>query len=81
MAGTVGRVENFVVEDGEVECQTEANGVGRGQLSDGDVRSGLVSFEGLVRGVLSLVAGSELGEVSVVISLPVNRREVTKRAN
>ena len=32
VAGTVGAVENLVVEDGEVEGQTQADGVGRREL-------------------------------------------------
>lgn len=42
-----------------------------GELSDGDIRSSLVSLKRLVGRVLSLVTGSELGEVSVVVSHPV----------
>ena len=41
MAGTVGRVEDLVVEDGEVEGQAEADGVSRGQLCLGNVGSAL----------------------------------------
>ena len=33
MAGTVGRVEDFIVEDGEVESETETDGVRGGQVS------------------------------------------------
>lgn len=58
------------LEDGEVEGETETDGVSRGELSHGDVRSGLVSLEGLVSRVLALVTSGELGEVSVVVSHP-----------
>lgn len=44
VAGTVGRVQDFVVEDREVESQTEADGVGRGELRLGDV-GGALYFE------------------------------------
>ena len=37
MAGTVGRVENLVVEDGEVEGQAEADGMRGGEVGLGDV--------------------------------------------
>ena len=37
VAGTVGRVEDLVVEDGEVEGEAEADGVRRGELGLGDV--------------------------------------------
>ena len=33
VAGTVGRVEDFIVEDGEVESETETDGVRGGQVS------------------------------------------------
>jgi hypothetical protein len=39
MAGTVRRVEDLVVEDGEVEGKTKADGVGRGELSLGNIGS------------------------------------------
>ena len=37
MAGSVGRVQDFVVENGEVESQTQSDGMGRGQLGLGNV--------------------------------------------
>jgi hypothetical protein len=85
VTSSVGRVEDLVadhqhsakrwlrvdsLEDGEVECETKSDGMRRGELGDGNIGSGLVSLEGLVGRVLSLVTGSELGEVSVVISHP-----------
>lgn len=63
-------VEDLVVEDGEVEGESESDGVGRRKLGDGDIGGSLVSLEGLVGGVLALVSSSELGEVSVVVSHP-----------
>ena len=45
MAGTVEAVENFVVEDREIQGKTESDGMGGGKLSDGNVRSSLVSLE------------------------------------
>lgn len=71
VASAVGRVQDLVVEDREVKGKTKADGVGRGELGDGNVRSSLVSLERLVGGVLALVTGGELGEVSVVVTLPV----------
>jgi hypothetical protein len=41
VACAVGGVQDLVVEDGEVEGKTEADGVGRGELSLGDVGSAL----------------------------------------
>ena len=37
MAGTVGRVEDLVVEDGEVEGETETDGVSGSELGLGNV--------------------------------------------
>ena len=70
MAGAVGRVEDLVVEDGEVEGQTQADGVSGRQLGLGDLGGGLVRVERLVGGLLAAVTDSELREVSVVIALP-----------
>ena len=41
VAGTVGRVKDLIVEDGEVESQAEADRVGRGQLGLGNIGSAL----------------------------------------
>lgn len=48
VASTVGRVQDLVVEDGEVEGETEADGVGRRQLRLGDV-GGVLRNAGLVK--------------------------------
>lgn len=41
VACTVGRVQDLVVEDREVQCKTQTNGVGRCELGLGDVGSRL----------------------------------------
>jgi hypothetical protein len=56
VAGAVGRVQDLIVEDGEVEGQTQADRVGGGQLGLGDIggalrREILVSFR-RARGLL-----------------------------
>lgn len=71
VTGSVGAVENFVVEYREVQGQTESDGVGRGKLGNGNVRGSLVGFQRLVSRLLSLVTSGELGEVSVVVSHPL----------
>ena len=43
-------VEDLVIEDGEVECKTEADRVSRGKLDIRDRRGGTVGFEGSFRG-------------------------------
>jgi hypothetical protein len=73
VASLVGGVENLVVEDGEVQGESETDGVGRGEVSLGNLGGILVSLERLVGGGLALVTKSELGEVTVVVTLPVRR--------
>ena len=69
VTGTVGAVEDLVVEDGEVEGKAKTDGVGGGKVSGGDARGGLVGIEGGRSGSLASLAGLELGEVTVVIAL------------
>ena len=71
MAGLIRSVENLVVEDGEVQGKTKADGVSGRQLSLGDLGGSLVGLERLVGRVLALVANGELGKVAVVVTLPV----------
>jgi hypothetical protein len=91
MASTVGRVEDLVVKDGEVQRKTEADGVRRRELSLGNIGSRLCAAVSgtviyyiiaasylvcLVCGScsnLALLSGRELGEVAVVVTLPVMR--------
>lgn len=67
------RQKGYLLEDGEVEGETESDGMRRGELGDGNIGSGLVSLERLVGRVLSLVTSGKLGKVSVVISHPMRR--------
>jgi hypothetical protein len=78
LASLVGRVEDLVVEHGEVQCQTEADGVGGREVGGSDVSGSLVCLERLVGGGLALVADGELGKVAVVVALPVLRCMVSK---
>ena len=73
LASLVGRVEDLVVEDGEVQGKTKTDGVGGSQVLGSDLSGGLVSLEGLVGGSLALVANGELGKVAVVVTLPVKQ--------
>ena len=73
VASLVRGVEDLVVENGEVQGKTKADGVRRRKLGLGNIGGSLVSLEGLVGRVLALVAHSELGEVTVVVTLPVER--------
>lgn len=105
MASTVGRVQDLVVEDGEVEGQAKADGVSGGQLGLSDIGSalkervvlsdsmfsdtaafnpdhshlvGVVSSSG---GTLALLAGGELSEVAVVVTLPISRSATVSFGN
>mmetsp|Transcript_19863 Transcript_19863/g.63931 ORF Transcript_19863/g.63931 Transcript_19863/m.63931 type:complete len:243 (+) Transcript_19863:150-878(+) len=69
VAGSVGGGEDFVVEDGEVEGEAEADGVGRRQGLGGDRRRDLVRLQSFGRRRLSFVGGLEFREVSVVVAL------------
>lgn len=69
VAGLVGGVQDLVVEDREVEGQAEADGVGRGEVSLGDLGGSLVGLEGGIGSTLAAVASGELGEVTVVVTL------------
>jgi hypothetical protein len=71
VARTVRRVEDLVIEHGEVEGETEANGVGGWEFSDRNVRRGLVGLERLVGAILALVASGKLSKVAVVVAHPV----------
>ena len=70
MASLVGRVEDLVVEDGEVQGETKADGMCWGKVSLSNVGCGSVSLEGLVGRSLALVAKGELSKVTVVVTLP-----------
>ena len=70
VASLIRCIEDLVVEDGEVEGKAKTDGVGRGKLGLGNLGGGLVGLEGLVGRVLALVANGELGEVTVVVTLP-----------
>jgi len=71
LASLVGRVEDLVVENGEVQGKSEADGMGRSEVGGSNIGGGLVSLEGLVGRGLALVTNGELGKVTVVVALPV----------
>jgi hypothetical protein len=79
VAGLIGGVQDLIVEDREVEGQTQADGVRGRQLGLSNLGGGLVGLERLVGRVLAAVANSELGKVAVVVTLPVCGLELTRR--
>jgi hypothetical protein len=70
VASLVRRVEDLVVEDREVKSQTEADGVSGGKVSLSNFSSALVGLERGISSTLAAVANSELGKVTVVVTLP-----------
>ena len=77
VASLIRSVQDLVVEDREVERETQANGVGGRQLGLRNLGGGLVGIKRLVGGLLATVTDGELGEVSVVVTLP--RRGLARR--
>lgn len=73
MASLVGRVEDLVVEHGEVKGQTQTDGVGGGEVGLSNFSGALVGLEGSISGTLAAVADGKLGQVAVVIALPVTQ--------
>jgi hypothetical protein len=71
VASLVRGVEDLVVEDGEIEGETQADGVRRRQLGLRNLGGSLVGLERLVGGVLAAVTDGELGEVTVIVTLPI----------
>lgn len=75
VASLVGGVEDLVVEDGEVQGETETDGVGGSKVGLGNLSGGLVGLKGSIGGTLATVADGELGKVTVVVTLPIRRGE------
>ena len=76
MACLIGRVQDLIVEHREVESKTKADWVCWSKVGLGNFSGVFVSLEGLVGGLLSLVANSKLSKVSVIVPLPMMRSSV-----
>ena len=74
VASLIGGVEDFVVEDGEVQRETKTDGVSWSKIGAGNFGSVLVRLKGLVSRDFTLVTHGELGQVTVVVSLPVREQ-------
>lgn len=74
VASLIRGVQDLVVEDREVQGKTESDWVGWGQVALGDLSGTLVSQKRLIGRLLALVTKSKLGEVTVVVTLPVGPR-------
>lgn len=68
----IGRVEDLVVEDREVQGETKSDGMGGSKIGLSDLGGSLVRFERLVRRFLALIGSSEFSEVAVVVTLPID---------
>mmetsp|Transcript_2923 Transcript_2923/g.5010 ORF Transcript_2923/g.5010 Transcript_2923/m.5010 type:complete len:233 (+) Transcript_2923:722-1420(+) len=69
MAGTLGRVEDLVIEDTEVKGQTQADGVRWWQVHKSDVLCCLVGKQRVLGCLFAICTGLELGQVAVVVAL------------
>lgn len=81
VASLVWGVQDLIVEDGEVEGKTKADGVCWGKVSLSNFGSHLVSLKGLVSGLLSLVANSKFSKITVVVTLPLEMSEMQDPVN
>lgn len=73
MASTVGRVENFVVEDRKVQGKTKSDWVSSSKLNLCDFSSTLVCFVSRCGSLLSVFTSGEFCKVTVVVTLPMKR--------
>lgn len=70
VAGALGSVKDFVVENGEVKCKAKANGVGWWKLGGCNIGSRLVGIKRLRCSGFPGVAASEFSKVTMIITLP-----------
>merc|ERR1719183_890162 len=76
LASLLGRVEDLIVEDGEVERQTEADGMRGLHLGLSNLEGLLVSLLRIFENLRSSVTHSHLGEVPVIISLHLQVKDL-----
>ena len=70
VASLIGRIEDLVVENREVEREAETNGVSRGKVGASNLSRSLIRFQRLVGRDLTLVALGKLGKVAMIVALP-----------
>lgn len=73
MACLVRCVEDLIVEDRKVEGKTKTDWMSGCEVSLGDFGGGFVGLKRFVCRLLAFVGSSELGKVSVVVTLPKSR--------
>jgi hypothetical protein len=71
LAGLVWRVENLVVEHRKVQSETETDGVGGGEVLGSNLGGSFVGLKRHVGGSFALVTNGKLGEVAMVVALPI----------
>merc|ERR1719408_274923 len=69
LAGLLWVAQHFVLEDGVVEDEAKADRVRHSQVLLRDLLGGLVSFPCALGGLALILAGGELRDVAVVVSL------------
>ena len=77
MARLIRRIENFVVENGEIQGETKADWVGGSKVSLSNFGGILVGLEGFVGRSLTLVTKGEFSQIAVVIPLPKRNNPLT----
>lgn len=76
---TQGYSNYFVAEDGEVQSQSESDGVGGLEFLVGDVGGLLVGDFGLLAGVVVLGLDGVLGDISLVVALHLEEEDLAAR--
>lgn len=71
MTCLIRRVQNFIIEHGEVESKTKTDWVCWCKIGLSNFGSVLVGFERLIGGFLASLTKSELSKVAVVVTFPV----------
>merc|ERR1711981_322710 len=69
LAGFVGTVEDLIIEYGEVESQSQSDGMGWLHLGFADLKSVLVSFLRIIHHSCFSITNSHLSQVTEVVSL------------
>ncbi len=71
VAGLIGGIEDLVVENREVQCEAEADGMGWSEIGRGYLGGRFISFQRLVGRILALIADGKFGQIAVIVTLPV----------
>lgn len=75
MASLIGRVQDLVIEDGEVQCETETDRMSWGKVGCGNFGGRFVGLQGLIGRDLTLVTKCKLSKVTMIVALPMSERQ------